>query len=82
MRTTLTLDPDVAHALERLRRERRLSFKEAVNQTLRNALQRPRKKRAKSRPFQTRSVDHGRPLIGQLDDIAGVLAILEGEGFK
>lgn len=35
MRTTITLDPDVANRLEELRRERGWTFKEAVNATLR-----------------------------------------------
>ncbi len=35
MRTTITLDPDVAARLERLTKERSISFKEAVNATLR-----------------------------------------------
>lgn len=35
MRTTLTLDPDVAARLERMTKERSISFKEAVNATLR-----------------------------------------------
>jgi hypothetical protein len=35
MRTTITLDPDVAARLERMTRERSISFKEAVNATLR-----------------------------------------------
>lgn len=82
MRTTLTLDPDVAHALERMRKERRLTLKEAVNQVLRNGLRPPRKTRAKPTPFRTRSVDHGRPLVGNLDDIAGVLSVVEDENFQ
>lgn len=82
MRTTLTLDPDVAHALERMRKQRRLSLKEAVNQALRNGLRPARKASAKARPFRTRRVDHGRPLIGSLDDIAGVLSVVEDEEVK
>ena len=35
MRTTITLDPDVAARLERMTKERSISFKEAVNATLR-----------------------------------------------
>ena len=35
MRTTLTLDPDVAARLREMAAERRLSLKEVVNQTLR-----------------------------------------------
>lgn len=35
MRTTVTLDPDVAARVQELMRERGISFKEAINQTLR-----------------------------------------------
>jgi hypothetical protein len=38
MRTTLTIDDDIAIRLETLRRERGLTFKEALNQTLRAGL--------------------------------------------
>lgn len=38
MRTTLTLDDDLAAALRTLARERHLSFKEAINTTLRRGL--------------------------------------------
>jgi hypothetical protein len=38
MRTTITLDPDVADRLRALARERRQSFKEVVNAVLRRGL--------------------------------------------
>lgn len=38
MRTTVTLDPDVAEAIRRLMAERSLTFKEAINTTLRRDL--------------------------------------------
>jgi hypothetical protein len=38
MRTTVTLDDDVAARLQHLTRERRISFKEAINETLRAGL--------------------------------------------
>jgi hypothetical protein len=38
MRTTVTLDPDVESLLRNRMRERDLSFKEALNQALRQAL--------------------------------------------
>lgn len=41
MRTTITLDPDVAARLHRLTRERRITFKEAVNTALRAGLDGP-----------------------------------------
>lgn len=38
MRTTITLDADVAELVKRLMADRRLSFKEAVNYALRDSL--------------------------------------------
>lgn len=38
MRTTITLDPDVAELVRRLMAERGLTFKEAVNSAIRSAL--------------------------------------------
>jgi hypothetical protein len=83
MRTTLTLDDDVAAALERLRKARKLSLKRAVNETLRAGLARmsaplpsPRK------AFRTRPVSLGRCLIGNVDNVAEVLARAEGESFR
>jgi hypothetical protein len=38
MRTTITLDPDVAARLKAVARERGISFKEAVNTALRRGL--------------------------------------------
>lgn len=81
MRTTLTLDDDVAAALERLRRERDATFKEIINETLRRGLEgmhAPRKPRV---PFQTAVVSLGRPLI-PIDDVSEAIAIAEGEQAK
>lgn len=41
MRTTITLDPDVAELVRRLMRERNLTFKVAVNTAIRSALAPP-----------------------------------------
>ncbi len=38
MRTTITLDPDVEALVKKLMRDRRMSFKDAVNASLRKAL--------------------------------------------
>lgn len=38
MRTTVTLDPDVAAALKQAARERRVSFKEVLNDAVRQGL--------------------------------------------
>lgn len=52
MRTTLTLDDDVAHQLRELARQRGASFKEVVNDTLRAGLQRGRKPATRLPPFR------------------------------
>ncbi len=81
MRTTLSLDDDVAAALERLRKGGDASFKQLVNEVLRQGLRQMDRKERKSR-FRTRSVDLGRCRIGSLDDVAEALAVAEGEGFR
>jgi hypothetical protein len=83
MRTTLSLDKDVAAALERVRRARKASMKSVVNEALRQGLGRMAERRPQPRkPFQTRVLPLGSCLSGNLDNIAEVLAIAEGEQFR
>jgi hypothetical protein len=82
VRTTLTLDDDVAALLARVRKERALGLKEAVNQGLRiglPAMNAPPRRRAL---YRTRSVSLGRCLLGELDDVAEALAAAEGDSFR
>jgi hypothetical protein len=81
MRTTLSLDDDVAAVLERLRRTRKASLKELVNEALRRGLQQMASPAKRGRPFRTRPVSLGRCLIGSVDDVAGALAVAEGESY-
>ena len=81
MRTTLTIDTDVAAELERLRQGRNVNFKELVNDVLRRGL-RDITAQKRRKPFRTRSVDCGRLLIDSVDNVAEVLAYAEGEEFK
>jgi hypothetical protein len=82
MRTTLTLDEDVAAILERLRKSRNASLKDLVNEALRQGLQRMTVPSAPRSPFQTRAVPLGRCRLGGIDNITDVLAASEGEAFK
>jgi hypothetical protein len=83
MRTTLSLDKDVAAALERLRRSRRSSLKRLVNEALRQGLARMNAPApAPRRPFRTQPLSLGPCLVGNVDNIAEVLAVAEGETFK
>ncbi len=82
MRTTLTLDEDVASLLGRLQRERDGSFKELVNEALRLGLTHiqapPKTKSARS----TTASSLGGCLIGSLDDVSESLAVAEGDAFR
>ena len=83
MRTTLTLDDDVAVLLEKTRRAKGLSFKQIVNQALRAGLGQMTSPGGHRRQrFKTRQADLGRCLIASLDDVSEALAIGEGEAFR
>lgn len=82
MRTTLTLDDDVAIAIERLRRQTGERFKEIVNGLLREALAGQPPARPRGKPFRTASHASGRCLVDSLDDISKVLALAEGEDHR
>ncbi len=82
MRTTLTLEPDVATQLERLRRSRKTTLKALVNEALRAGLQQLAAPPVRRKPYRTPGVSVGRCLIGSLDNVAEVLAIAEGEDYK
>jgi ribbon-helix-helix CopG family protein len=82
MRTTLTIDDDVAAQLERLRRSRDVSLKELINDALRRGLQELSTKPKPKKPFRTKAVDVGEVYLDNVDNVAEVLAILEGEAHK
>jgi hypothetical protein len=54
MRTTLTLDDDVATRLNELAHRRRVSFREVVNSVLRRGLVAEESREQPGRPFQVR----------------------------
>ncbi|MDR3422844.1 MAG: hypothetical protein P4L80_16640 [Xanthobacteraceae bacterium] len=81
MRTTLTIDDDVAVQLERLRRERKQSLKATVNDALRRGLNEVRTRKTLRKPFRTKSYDMG-PFLVNIDNIAEAIAHAEGEDFK
>ena len=77
MRTTLTLDRDVAVIVERLRRTRDDSLKDIVNQALREGLKQMAAPRRRRTAFRTKSVDLGRCLVVNVDNVAEALAVAE-----
>ena len=81
MRTTLTLDKDVAARLEHSARRRKLPFKVVVNEALRAGLA-VVDQAAPVKRFRTTGFDLGPSLVGSLDDVEGVLSRVEGETHK
>ncbi|MSP60722.1 MAG: DUF2191 domain-containing protein [Myxococcales bacterium] len=82
MRTTLTLDDDVAALLARLQEKHKRGLKELVNTALRVGLARMARPARPGAPFRTRAVTLGPCLLGDLDDISEALAVSEGDAFK
>lgn len=80
VRTTITLDDDVAKLLERAVVERGVRTKELVNSLLRAGL-RDARVRPRRAPYRMTPVDLGRCLVGDIADIAGALAAAEGDRF-
>ena len=73
MRTTVTLDPDVEQLIRRRMRERKQSFKEALNDAIREAAFSPGKRtdfrtEAASMGEPTVSLDRALQLAGELED--------------
>ena len=81
MRTTLTIEPDVAILLERLQQARGSSLKEAANEAIRLGAEALLKPKSKAWKTYTRPVNTGAPRIS-LDDVSEALAFAEGEGYK
>jgi predicted transcriptional regulator len=82
MRTTLTLDDDVAAAIERLRRARDASLKDIVNEALRQGLSDLTTRPKQREPFKTKNVALGRLRLASIDNISESLAVAESEAFK
>lgn len=82
MRTTLTLDDDVAALLEQMRERRKAPLKQIVNEALREGLTRLEAPQPRSRKPPTTPASLGRCFLPSIDDVAEVLAIAEGEAFR
>jgi hypothetical protein len=83
MRTTITLDDDLAIRLERHRNQHGESFKQALNEAVRAGLNQIEDSADAPREFRrTKPLALGRRLTGSIDDIGEVLAIAEGEDYR
>jgi hypothetical protein len=82
MRTTMTLDDDLAIRLERRRAERGQTFKEALNEAVRLGLAvEEQAAPPASAVARTTPLPLGRRLAGDLDSVADALAVAEGDAY-
>jgi hypothetical protein len=80
MRTTITLENDVAARLTRLKKTR--PFKDLVNDALRTGLDAiERQQKTAVRRYEVSPVE-GEPLRTDLDNVAELLAEAEGDAYK
>jgi len=80
IRTTITLDDDVAAKLKAAMRKSGKSFKETVNETLRTGLLRPEVQRSK--PFKIRAKNLGLKPGYSYDKPWEIIEEIEGPGYK
>jgi hypothetical protein len=81
MRTTLTIDDDVAVQLERLRKARDASLKDLVNDALRRGLRDMAAAPRSREPFRVKVFGGGAQLI-DIDNVWEAAAQAEGDDFK
>ena len=82
MRTTFKLDDDVAVLIRSEQDRKKTSMQSLVNEALREYLSRRERAPKTRRRFRIRPLKVGRTLVANLDSVAEVLAIAEGESFK
>jgi hypothetical protein len=74
MRTTVTLDPDVAALIRQRMSDLGISFKQAINDAIRASV----KPQSRSEPFRVRTAAMGKPSVN-LDRALQLAAELEDE---
>jgi hypothetical protein len=79
MRTTITLDPDVAAKLKAEMRRTGKKFRELVNSSLRRGL---REEEAPKKPFKVKPFLSGERPGFNYDNIGELLEQVEGEDYK
>jgi hypothetical protein len=82
MRTTLTIEDDVASRLEQLQRSSGASFKSIVNKALRAGIASLGAPHKPAKPFKVVPSSLGPCKIGSLVSVSEALAVAEGEDFR
>jgi hypothetical protein len=79
MRTTLSLDPDVAAMIERELSEKKTTLKALVNEKLRKGFAASASGVGRRSFNLPKSMDLGKPLLENLDNVAEILELIEGD---
>ena len=79
MRTTVTLDEDVAVLLKRLAKRREAPLTQVLNEALRRGLEALVRPLVSTEPYRVRPWHLGASLLGSLDNVEEVLSRVEGE---
>ena len=79
MRTTLTLDDDVASMLRKLQEEEGKPFKDTVNDVLRLGMMRIESRKLPH--YSTPEVEAGPCRYPDLDNVSDLLSVAEGEDY-
>jgi hypothetical protein len=82
MRTTLSLEDDVAALLNQVQKNKDATLKQVVNEALRHGLGHMSQPAIPKKPFRTQPVDLGKCYFPNLDNTWEVLAEAEGESYK
>jgi metal-responsive CopG/Arc/MetJ family transcriptional regulator len=82
VRTTLSLDDDIAAQLDQLRARGGRSLRQLINDALRVGLAHLDRQNTTSRGPFTRAVSLGAPRLPDVDDVSEALAITEGESYR
>ena len=81
MKTTLTIEDDLAEQIERFCRNGGVSLADVINEALRRGLREMAANDARREPFQTQPI-HGPIPRMTVDNVAEVVAAVEREAFK
>ncbi|HLK02550.1 MAG TPA: hypothetical protein VKU39_21940 [Streptosporangiaceae bacterium] len=82
MRTTITLDDDLAIRLEQYRARFGETFKQALNHVLRIGLVQLEQPAAEPEARRTEPLRLGRRVGGSIDNIGEALAVAEGDDYR
>jgi hypothetical protein len=78
MRTTLTLDDDVAALLARVQKDQDTTMRDVVNEALRRGLESMTEPKLPTEPFRTPALDLGPSFFPNLDNTWEIIEELEG----